>query len=103
MKHLGGLAAALSLLSAMVAVVGCYSTCPGGHDPSANPVGEACHDGSDCQVECVCRARDADEGDDGDGVVVGDCVGGTCADADKVCRDACGTDDWTGEYCEVAE
>jgi hypothetical protein len=89
---------------ALVALVGgCHSTCPGGHDPQANPAGRDCGADGDCQVECVCRAVDAAEGDDGDGVVVGDCLGDECVDADKLCRQACGTDEYTGEYCEVAE
>jgi len=101
MKDAGVATMALSW-SLVVATTGCYSTCPGGHDPGANPAGRACTDGSDCQVECVCQPPDATD-DDGEGVVVGDCVGGTCVDADDICRDGCGTGTWTGEYCEVAE
>lgn len=82
---------------------GCYSTCPGGHDPSANPAGRACETAAECQIECVCVAVDAEEGADSEGVVVGDCLGGECVDADKLCRHSCGTDQYTGEYCEVAE
>ena len=94
---------AVLALALVALAAGCHSICPGGHDPHANPAGRACETAADCQVECVCLAAGAEEGDDGEGVVVGDCVGGECVDADKLCRKGCGTDQYTGEYCEVAE
>ncbi len=103
MKRVSGTGAVLVLSLMLLALGGCYSTCPGGHDPGANPAGCTCSDDSDCQIECVCLPTDAEQGDDGEGVVVGDCVGDQCADGDQICRNSCGTDAWTGEYCEVAE
>ncbi|RLB52867.1 MAG: hypothetical protein DRI90_21720 [Deltaproteobacteria bacterium] len=102
MKSVGVTRVVLALASVAL-VSGCHSTCPGGHDPGANPAGRACETAAECQIECVCLPADAEEGADGDGVVVGDCVGGECVDADKLCSQGCGTDQYTGEYCEVAE
>ncbi len=60
-----------------------------------SPEGDACGDGDDCSVACLC----------GDGVVnSGRCVNGSCADPQETCADACDefdAGDFPGAYCAL--
>jgi len=78
--------------------IGCDGVCPAGHDPLANPVGDACQTSDECKVECVCTNADGDDIP----VEVGSCLGGACEDADQQCAAGCGTHVYGGEFCRAS-
>ena len=96
MKHLPFRHAA-PMTVAMCIVAACNTVCPGGHDPEANPGGEACMMDDECRVECIC----VDDENEEEGIMAGECIGGSCVDAVELCADSCGTLMSTGEYCKA--
>lgn len=67
----------------------------GGSCEQVSPAGEACSEGDDCSVACLCA---------GSVVNSGRCVNGSCADPADTCEDACEefeAGDFSGAYCAL--
>ena len=87
-----------SWLVVILAAVGCNSVCPSGTDVRSDPGGQECSRDDDCLVRCACRVAADDELE----VVVGECRGELCVDAETLCEDGCGTMDLVA-YCRAPD
>lgn len=62
-----------------------------------SPQGNACGDGADCSVACLCASSVVNSGS---------CVNGACADPADTCEQACAdfdAGDFTGNYCALPD